>query len=159
MALFLPFNVAGEFFAERWWSLLLLAGAVLAYIPLHELVHGLVIHLYSGRRAKYGFSFAYAWAGSDCFFPKGPYLAVALAPVLFWGAVLAVIQALAPLGWAWWVYLLQMVNVSGAAGDLYTVWVTARLPEDILVRDSGTAMEIFAPRNGAPRRRRRLRRR
>ncbi len=51
-----------------------------------------------------------------------------------------------PTVWAWWVYLLQVFNISGAAGDFYTAWVISRQPADAYIRDSGTAMEIFARR-------------
>jgi hypothetical protein len=43
------------------------------------------------------------------------------------------------------VYLIQMVNLSGAGGDIYVTFKFARLPRDILVRDTGVAMTVFAP--------------
>ena len=124
-------------------STALLVGMV-AYIVLHELVHGVFIRLFSGKRAKYGFGLSYAWAGSDAYFEKIPYLVIALAPVVFWGAVLAVLCAVVPPGWFWVVYFIQVLNISGAVGDFYVTVRFLTLPRDILVQDSGTAMTVFA---------------
>jgi len=115
----------------------------LVYIPLHELVHGLFIRIYSGRRAKYGFTLMYAYAGSDAWFAKGPYIVIALAPVVLWGIVLAAIQSLVPLSWFWVVYFIQIVNLSGAAGDLYVFVRLLREKPDILIRDTGTDMTVW----------------
>lgn len=122
-----------------------LFAGMIAYIVLHELVHGVFIRIFSGKRATYGFSWKYAWAGSDCYFGKVPYLVIALSPVVIWGIVLAVINTLVPIEWFWVVFVIQIMNLSGAAGDLY---VTARflgLPKDILVKDTGTSMTVYAP--------------
>ena len=125
----------------------LLVGMV-AYIILHELVHGIFMRALSGVKVHYGFTLMYAYAGSDAYFGKGSYLLIALAPVVIWGAVLAVINILVPLSWFWVVYLIQLVNLSGAGGDIYVTFKFARLPRDILVRDTGVAMTVFAPSEG-----------
>ena len=119
-------------------------GGLFAYIILHELVHGIFMRLFSKTRVKYGFTSLYAYAGSDAYFDKSSYIIIALAPVIVWGAVLAVICALLPPLWFWPVYIIQINNFAGAAGDFY---VTARflvLPRDILVRDTGVSMTVFA---------------
>ena len=123
----------------------LLAGMVV-YILLHELVHGVLMRTLSGVKPRYGFTLMYAYAGSDAYFNKKSYLVIALAPVVIWGAVLAVVNTLVPTAWFWVVYLIQVVNLSGAGGDLYVTFKFCRLPRDILVRDTGVAMTVFAPR-------------
>ena len=147
MALTVPFRPALEIFFDKPWAAFVLGAAMIAYIILHELVHGLFIHIFSGKKARYGFSWAYAYAASDFYFAKRPYLVIAMAPAVVWGCVFAFAQALAPGGWAWWAFLLQVVNISGAAGDFYTTYVVARMPADMYTRDTGTAMEIFG-KNG-----------
>lgn len=124
--------------------------ALLAYIPLHELTHGVLIRLFSGKRAVYGFNLAYASARSDMYFAKAPYLLIALAPVAVWGAALAALQALTPVEWAWSIYAVQMFNISGAAGDLYTTAVVARMPSGVLIRDYGASMNVYAPGASRP---------
>ena len=121
----------------------LLVGYVV-YIALHELVHGVFIRIFSGKRAKYGFTGMYAYAGSDAYFTKIPYLVIALAPVVIWGAVLAVLCALVPPAWFWPIYFIQIGNVAGAVGDFYVTVRFCRLPRDILVKDCGVGMTVFS---------------
>ena len=116
-----------------------------AYIVLHELTHGAVMRLAGGKQVRFGFTGLYAWAGSEQdYFDKPAYLCVALAPLLLWGALFGVLQALADDGWAWVVWWWQMMNVSGSMGDVY---VSARmLPRrgTLWVRDTGVSMSVFA---------------
>jgi len=49
-----------------------------------------------------------------------------------------------PTGWFWVVYILQICNISGAAGDLYISFRLRKLPDDILVQDSGVSMRVFS---------------
>ena len=123
----------------------LLVGMVL-YIILHELVHGIFMRAISGVGVRYGFTGMYAYAGSDAYFGKAAYLLIALAPVVIWGVVLAVICPFLPAEWFWVVYLIQVVNLSGAGGDIYVTFKFCRLPRDILVRDTGVAMTVFGPK-------------
>ena len=115
------------------------------YMVLHELAHGACMKLFGACKVRFGFTGLYAFAGSDEYFPKGAYIAVALAPLVVWGLVLlAFLLCAGPEGF-WLFYLLQLVNVSGAAGDLY---VTARfiaLPPQALVQDTGVFMRVFLP--------------
>ncbi len=119
-------------------------GGCIVYVVLHELVHGIVMRAFSGIRPRYGFTGLYAYAGSDAYFCRRDYIVVSLAPIVVWGVVLAVLQCLVPLGWEWVVYAVQVVNISGAAGDLYVTAHMSRLPADVLVQDSGVSMKIFA---------------
>ena len=120
-----------------------LAAGSLAYIVLHELVHGVFIRAFSGERAKYGFSLVFAFAYSDFYFAKRPYLIIALAPVILWGIVLAILTPVVPLSWFWVVYIIQLSNLSGAAGDLYVTVRLWRLPHNALIKDTGTAMTVY----------------
>jgi len=121
----------------------LIVGSIL-YIVLHEFVHGIFIKRYCGVKARYGFTGMYAFAGSDAYFNKHDYLIIALAPVVVWGIVLAVLQPFAMGSWFWVVYIIQISNLSGAAGDLYVTWRLYKM-ENILVRDYGTSMKVYLP--------------
>lgn len=114
-----------------------------AYCILHELVHGVFMKRYSGIKASYGFTGLYAYAGSPAYFGKKHYIIIVLAPVVLWGAVLALLTALVPLPWFWVVYLIQLTNLSGAAGDIYVTWRLCRLPSDLLVKDAGVSMTVY----------------
>ncbi len=117
----------------------------IAYIFGHELIHGLLMKRYSGVKVRYGFTGIYAYAGSDAYFCKRDYLVIAFAPVVLWGIFIGVLCILLPSSWFWVLYFIEILNLSGAAGDIYVGFVLAKMPREILVRDAGVAMEIYAP--------------
>ena len=146
--------ISATFDAEEYiWMPLLRFGVLMiafpVYIVLHELVHGLFIRIFSGKGAHYKFTLAYASAGSDAYFGKWSYIVIALSPVVLLGALLAVLCALLPATWFWVAYAIQILNLSGAAGDYYVTLRFCTLPRDILVRDSGTAMTVYTPEGEA----------
>ena len=119
--------------------------AALAYIVLHELTHAAVMKLAGGGKVRFGFVKGMAYAGSEGdWFDKPAYIAVALAPVLVWGLVFGLAAARVSREWFWAVWFLQLVNVSGAAGDLYVTARFLRLPANILVRDTGVEMTVYS---------------
>ena len=120
--------------------------ASLSYIILHELVHGMTMKYFGCQKVKYGFIGLYAYAGSEDFFDKKSYIVIALAPVVLWGIVLLIINLLVSDEWIWIVYLIQITNISGAAGDFYVTAKFLKMPEDILVKDRGVSMTVYAPK-------------
>lgn len=124
------------------FAVLLLGGVV--YIILHEFVHGIAMKLCGTKKIKYGFTGMYAFAGSDDYYSKKPYIFIALAPVVLWGVVLLAINLLVPTEWFWVVYFIQIGNISGAAGDFFVTFKFSRMPSDILVKDYGVGMEVYS---------------
>lgn len=135
-----PIVFVEDFGAITWIALL---AAIVAYMVLHELVHGITMKYFGSKKVKYGFTGLYAFAGSEDYYAKVPYIIIALAPIVVWGVVLLVLCLLVPAKWFWFVYFIQVVNISGAAGDLYVSWRFSKLPADILVRDTGIAMTVY----------------
>lgn len=118
--------------------------SMIAYIILHEAVHGVAMKICGTKKIKYGFTGLYAFAGSDDFYDKGSYIFIALAPVVLWGIVLAVINCFVPESWFWVVYFIQIANISGAAGDIYVTAKFSKMPNDILVKDIGVGMTVYS---------------
>ena len=118
--------------------------SMIAYIILHEAVHGVAMKICGTKKIKYGFTGLYAFAGSDDFYDKGSYIFIALAPVVLWGIVLAVINCFVPESWFWVVYFIQIANISGAAGDIYVTAKFSKMPDDILVKDIGVGMTVYS---------------
>ncbi len=118
--------------------------AMIAYIVLHELVHGITMKILGTKKIKYGFTGLLAYAGSDDYYDKKSYITIALAPIVIWGVVLAIINIFVSSEWFWVVYFIQLLNVSGAAGDMYVTVKFAKLPKDILVRDYGVSMTVYS---------------
>ncbi|MDD3921042.1 MAG: DUF3267 domain-containing protein [Eubacteriales bacterium] len=117
---------------------------IVAYVLLHEIVHGVFMKAFSHVKPHYGFTGLYAYAGSSAFFDRKSYIIIALAPVVIWGVVLAVLQAALPAFWFWLVYFIQIMNLSGAAGDLYVTVKMMKMPKDILVNDVGVSMTVYS---------------
>lgn len=118
--------------------------SLIAYIILHELVHGITMKLCGTKKVKYGFTGLYAFAGSEDYYDKKSYIAIALAPVIVWGIIIAIINIFVQDSYFWVVYLLQIMNISGAAGDFYVTARFSKMPKDILVKDSGVGMTVYS---------------
>lgn len=113
------------------------------YMVLHELVHGIAMKLCGTKRVKYGFTGLYAFAGSEDYYDKKSYIFIALAPIVLWGTVLAAVNFFVPTEWFWIVYMIQLINISGAAGDLFAAVKFSRMLKNILIQDSGVSMRVF----------------
>ena len=151
LIIFVPIIIIGNFispishfFNDGILSLILFVAGCAVYIILHELVHGIFMRIFSKVRPNYGFTSLYAYAGSDAYFDKTHYIIIALAPVVIWGIVLAALCVITNgTRWFWIMYLIEGMNLSGAAGDLYVTWRFLKLPRDILIQDSGIAMTVY----------------
>ena len=147
MNFFVPINTIlgdGENLGDLAEKLIILAGLMFVYVILHEAVHGITMKIFGAKRLKFGFKSMYAYAGSDEYFGKIEYIVIALAPVIVWGIVFVVINAVVPASYFWFVYVLQIINVSGAAGDIYVSIRFAGLDRAVLIQDTGTSMIVYA---------------
>lgn len=132
--------------SELWGymvKLIVLVVGMIAYLILHELVHGITMKIFGTKKVKYGFTGLYAYAGSDDYYDKPSYIIIALAPIVVWGVVLLILNLTLGTEWFWVVYIIQIINISGAAGDMYVTYRMTKLPPDVLVNDTGVAMKIF----------------
>ena len=118
--------------------------SIIAYLILHELIHGITMKFFGTQKVNYGFTGLYAFAGSDDYYCKKSYIRIALAPIVVLGIVIAIINALVPKEWFWVVYFVQLSNISGAAGDMYVTAKFSKMPKDILVQDSGVGMTVYS---------------
>lgn len=120
---------------------------MVVYVFAHEWVHGVLIRIFTGEAAQYGFKAGsgMAYAKSSWFFSRPAYIAVALAPVLVWGVVLGVLMGDVPSEYFWCLYAIQIFNISSAVGDLYVTWLVLRMPRGVLIYDEGVSMKFFAP--------------
>lgn len=118
--------------------------SMVGYMILHELIHGVVMKICGTKKVKYGFTGLYAFAGSDDYYNKKAYIFIALAPVVLWGLIIAIINCFIPVEWFWVVYIVQIINISGAAGDLFVTFKFSRFPKDIIVKDYGVGMTVYS---------------
>lgn len=125
-------------------KLIVALAGMIVYLILHELVHGITMKYYGAKKVKYGFTGLYAFAGCEEYFTKKSYIVIALAPIVVWGVVLAVVCCFVPKSWFWVVYFIQIMNLSGAAGDLYVTCKFSKFPKDILINDTGLEMKVYS---------------
>ena len=138
------FLVPFSFFVKNYVGVFVFLLSYFVYIILHELTHAAVMKMFGAKKVHFGFSGLYAYAGSNFYFDRKSYVMIALAPVLLFAVVFAAVNVFVPASWFWCIYLLQVCNISGATGDFYVTVKFSRMPRDILVHDSGTAMTVFA---------------
>ena len=117
---------------------------LISYILLHEGIHGIFIRYISGKWGKFGYRSGFAYASSEAFFGKRKYVIIAAAPIVILGIVIGIANILVPSGWFWIVYIIQVVNISGAVGDAYVIYTALKLPEDCLIKDDGLEVAVFS---------------
>ena len=145
--LFQPFLLFSGSILMILFQFFRLCAGIFLYMVLHELVHGVLMRYFSGLRPHYGFNGIYAFAGSEAFFDRKSYLIISLAPVVLLGAVLMLLCFWAPNSLFWLFYLIQILNLSGAAGDFYVSLLLRKQPSDLLIQDSGVAMKFYSAKN------------
>lgn len=136
-------------FAQPTWMWLIILAADIAYVVLHELVHGITMKIVGTKKVSYGFTGLYAFAGSKDYYDKTAYLTIALAPVIVLGVILAVVQMFTPVEFFWIPWFIQVTNLSGAAGDAYVTAKFSKMPKDILVTDYGVGMTVYSKQGSA----------
>lgn len=130
-------------FIETWPLWLSISVMLVAYIPLHELSHGAVMYALSGVKPSYGLKLPYAYCGSTVWFDRKSHILTALAPLIAWGVILQILIAVLPDRWFWPLWIVQVSNLSGSAGDIYCAWALTRMDGELLIQDTGTRMRIM----------------
>lgn len=129
------------FFLLRFVALII---GYLAYIPLHELTHAVMMRVFGAKEIQFSISKQFACAGSkNSYFSKIAHRWIAVVPFLLWTPVLAVIAFSVPQEWFWVVWLIEANNVSGCIGDLYVTWCISQMSETVLINDTGFTMTVF----------------
>ena len=150
MAVFIPLLIMGgiiEFNLETTFPLffIVLLISLILYIPLHEIVHGIVLKNYTDEKLSFGWKLVYAYCGSkEAVVDRKEYYAVALAPLLVFSVVFISLMVLNPsLSLVW--YVMEIMNVSGSVGDIYvSIKLRKEKSRDILITDSGTDMTFWS---------------
>ena len=150
MAVFIPLLIMGgiiEFNLETTFPLffIVLLISLILYIPLHEIVHGIVLKKYTDEKLSLGWKLVYAYCGSkEAVVDRKEYYAVALAPLLVFSVEFISLMFLNPsLSLVW--YVMEIMNVSGSVGDIYvSIKLRKEKSRDILITDSGTDMSFWS---------------
>lgn len=142
------------FDAYAAWSFLfplLFLVSMLAYLVLHELVHGLAYKLFTHERLTFGISWSCAFCGVPQIYTyRKTALVAVLAPfvlfsLLFLGLA-AFLWTVGPIPYVLAV-LLFAVHVGGCSGDLYValLLVFRYRSKRLLMRDTGPEQYFYLP--------------
>jgi hypothetical protein len=142
------------FTASAGAGVALLAGLLLtipATLVLHEAVHGLVFWAVTRSRPVFGFKGWYLYTDAPGWYlRRGQMLAALAAPLLVFPAVGLPVVAIGPAWLSTLAGLGLVVNAFGAIGDVYLMWVVARVRGPVLFGDTpgakvGEAGSWFVP--------------
>ncbi|MDL5350146.1 DUF3267 domain-containing protein [Microbacterium sp. zg-YB36] len=119
--------------------------ALLVYMALHELSHGVALQLMTGVRPTYALRFPFLTTGTDAYLNRRTAVIAALTPVIVWGLVLFAALTTVPQDCRLTVYILLTLNFAGSAGDFVEVYVASRQPAGALIQDDGDIVHVFVP--------------
>ena len=130
-------------FVKDWRLWVAMFAMLVAYIPLHELTHGAAMLALSGVKPTFGLKLPYAYAGSTAWFDRTSHVITAVAPLVVWGVTLQILIFTLPPRWFWPLWIVQISNLSGSAGDIYCAWVLMKMDGELLIQDTGTRMRVM----------------
>lgn len=131
-------------------ALLWLVASVVGYclmLPLHEALHGAAFLLWGGK-PYFGAKLPYAlYCGAkNQLFRRNQYLVVGLSPLVVITLAGIVVAFVAPVVAAY-ALAVTVGNVSGAAGDVWSVARMLRLPATTLVEDTEVGYRVWEVTN------------
>jgi hypothetical protein len=122
--------------------------ALIAVLIIHELVHGLLYWLLSGKLPKFGIQglFPYAAAPMGVYFPRNEFLTVGLAPLVLLTAVGLLLIVIAPIPFVPFLLFFVALNAGGAGGDLIMVIRLMSFSSDSVMQDNDARVTVYEPK-------------
>ena len=121
--------------------------AMFLYIVLHELVHGAVYKITTGRKLTFGFTFSVAYCGvPDIYVYRKTALLALLAPFAVFLPVFLIPTIVCPIaGDRLYCAVLLAIHIGGCVGDLYDalLYVIRFRSPDTLMRDTGPKQTFY----------------
>ena len=114
-----------------------------AYYCVHELVHSYVLKRLTGITAKIVFEKYHARCVNDAVFTLKGYLIYCFAPVVIIGVVLLILNIVLPDRFFWQVYIIQIINIAGAAGEFYAAYRLIKERKELAVLDDGEKLTYW----------------
>ncbi|HEX6479135.1 MAG TPA: DUF3267 domain-containing protein [Ktedonobacteraceae bacterium] len=154
---FFALNYAAYFWQTHTLALHITGGGVLLWLiinvigyflilPIHEVVHALAF-LFWGGRPYFGTKLPLAlYCGAkNQLFHRNQYLVIGLAPLVVLTVAGIIFTLINPI-LASYTLFASLGNVSGAAGDVWTVARLLRHPKSVLVEDTAAGYRVWEVR-------------
>ena len=123
--------------------------AIIAYLVLHELVHGAAYKLLTGQKLTFGITLSVAFCGvPEIYVYRRASLIAVLAPFVVFTALGLVLLAALPGAWEkFFVLCFLGLHIGGCSGDLYNTWMYLTRFKDprTLTRDTGPVQTFYVP--------------
>ena len=123
--------------------------ALIAYIVLHELVHGAAYKLLTGQKLTFGLTLTVAFCGvPEIYVYRRASLIAVLAPFVVFTVLGLVLLAALPGAWEkFFVLCFLGLHIGGCSGDLYNTWMYLTRFKDprTLTRDTGPVQTFYVP--------------
>lgn len=121
--------------------------AIILYLILFLLTHGLVYKLFTKQKLKFGLTLTVAYCGlREGYVNKKTSLAVMLAPFVLHSIWMLVAICLIPqMVWSYWLILLFAIHVGGCCGYLWgaAILVFKYAGKQVLVSDDGPCQKFY----------------
>jgi fumarate reductase subunit C len=120
--------------------------ALIISVALHEMVHGLLFWAYTRTPPVFGIDLTHAYAAAPGWYlPRGQFLVVTLAPLIFLTLIGFIGIAFVPPLLSLPLIFAITANVAGAVGDVaVAVWLIFK-SHRILIEDIGQSIYVYAP--------------
>ena len=123
--------------------------ALIAYIVLHELVHGAAYKLLTGQKLTFGITLTVAFCGvPEIYVYRRASLIAVLAPFVVFTVLGIVLLAVFPGAWTRFFLLIFLgLHIGGCSRDLYNTWLYLTKFKDprTLTRDTGPVQTFYVP--------------
>ena len=123
--------------------------ALIAYIVLHELVHGAAYKLLTGQKLTFGITLTVAFCGvPEIYVYRRASLIAVLAPFVVFTVLGVILLAVFPGAWTRFFLLIFLgLHIGGCSGDLYNTWLYLTRFKDprTLTRDTGPVQTFYVP--------------
>ena len=106
-------------------------------------MHSYVLKRLTGITAKIVFEKYHARCVSDTVFTLKGYLIYCFAPVVIIGVVLLILNIVLPDKFFWQVYIIQIINIAGAAGEFYAAYILIKEKKELAVLDDGVKLTYW----------------
>lgn len=124
------------------WMVTVIIGCVLQ-ILLHAHAHAVFCGWISRKPAVFGFRKMYVYAVGGGYFGRWTFIVIELLPFVLQSLALIFLQLTMKPVFAAAVYIVQIVNVSGSAREIYTVIMLLLNPKAKWIRDEGLVIRAY----------------
>ena len=136
------FDAAGGWMLLLRFVLLLVGMGV--YFYMNEYIRRFMIEKLTGKAAQVVREKPCVFTAPTRSLTVKEYLKVSFVPVLALGALLLLLMLVLPEKLFWQVYIIQIINLAGAAGEVYIAYKLLKMKKDARIEDDVTSITVWS---------------